>query len=173
MERIFSIGWAKVLRTRASRAPSPLAFARSVEPGSHPAPTMPSLTDLILGPCYLALPRSGNGGGSWIRTSVGRSPADLQSALVGHLSILPDKEGGKSSLLRSTARIFFTGLAPHFHALNGGLSYPRLVCFALGTASRGRCLVHGARFCFMPFECCVGHSDPAPLQFATICVIRG
>ena len=35
-------------------------------------------------------PEAGNGGRSWIRTSVGRSPADLQSALVGHLSILPD-----------------------------------------------------------------------------------
>src|SRR3954470_11315913 len=30
-------------------------------------------------------------GRRWIRTTVGRSPADLQSALVGHLSILPKR----------------------------------------------------------------------------------
>ena len=53
-----------------------------------------------------APPRSGGaktGGRNWIRTSVGRSPADLQSALVGHLSILPSKEGGTSPLHPPTA----------------------------------------------------------------------
>jgi hypothetical protein len=54
----------------------------------------------------LASLRAKAGGRSWIRTSVGRSPADLQSALVGHLSILPNKERGTSLLPRATARIF-------------------------------------------------------------------
>src|ERR1035437_3350601 len=36
-----------------------------------------------------------------------RKPADLQSALVGHLSNLPDKERGSSRLARLTARYFW------------------------------------------------------------------
>ena len=40
-------------------------------------------------PGDLSAARPESGGRTWIRTREGRSPRDLQSLLVGHLSILP------------------------------------------------------------------------------------
>lgn len=49
---------------------------------------------------------AGNGGRTWIRTREGQSPRDLQSLLVGHLSILPMKER-LVHVCAVTAQVFF------------------------------------------------------------------